>query len=360
MQRSRFASCARTVKMVRMTAGLDHLPEGKRHELAFVVETLRAAFADALAHRTAPRLRNGQLLKIILFGSYARGDWIEDPVGRYFSDYDLLVVVDHDDLTDVPEFWAKAEETLLEALASGEHLRTPVSLIYHSLEDVNSQLRVGRYFFMDIVREGVVLFEGPGHPFAAPEPLTPAQALKESQDYYAEWLESADQFMRQYQHAVADGAPKIAAFDLHQAAERYYHTLFLVLTLYSPKTHSLNQLRKLAESLDVSLARVWPTDTKFQKRCYELLRAAYVKARYSRHYRIAPEELAWGADHPLEGHRAGSLRASTKRASELGSLRRWPHRQLPRASVVGACFRAPDSTEQGIHRSALHQAVAIL
>jgi len=79
---------------------------------------------------------------------------------------------------------------------------------------------------------------------------------------------------------------------LHQAAERYYHTLFLVLTLYSPKTHSLNQLRKLAESLDPSLAQVWPTETKFQKRCYELIRAAYVKARYSRHYRITPDELA--------------------------------------------------------------------
>jgi len=276
-----------------MNKRLDHLPDGKRRELAFAVEVVREGFAKAVAQRTAPRFRKGRLLKIILFGSYARGDWVEDPVGRYFSDYDLLVVVDHDDLTDVPEFWAKTEEALLEALASGQHLRTPVSLIYHSLEDVNAQLRLGRYFFMDIVREGVVLFEAPGHPLVEPAPLTPADALKESQAYYAEWLESADQFVRQYQHAIADGASKIAAFDLHQATERYYHTLFLVLTLYSPKTHSLNQLRKLAESLDPSLAQVWPTETKFQKRCYELIRAAYVKARYSRHYRITSEELAW-------------------------------------------------------------------
>ena len=38
---------------------------------------------------------------------------------------------------------------------------------------------------------------------------------------------------------------------------------------------------------------MWPGTTKFERRCYELLRAAYVKARYSRHYRITPEELAW-------------------------------------------------------------------
>src|SRR4029453_11561982 len=123
---------------------------GKQHELAFVVDTIRTGFAFAIKRRTMPKLRGGRLLKIILFGSYARGDWVEDPVGRYFSDYDLLVVVDREELTDVPEFWAATEQKLLEELASGKHLRTPVSFIYHSLEDVNEKLRVGRYFFMDI------------------------------------------------------------------------------------------------------------------------------------------------------------------------------------------------------------------
>jgi len=158
-----------------MTNILDHLPEQKRNELAFVVEIIRKGFAFAIGRRTMPSLRGGQLLKIILFGSYARGDWVEDPVGRYFSDYDLLVVVDRAELTDVPEFWAKTEETLLQGLAAGRNLRTPVSIIYHSLDDVNEKLRLGRYFFMDIVREGITLFEEPGHPLAAPQPLLPAE-----------------------------------------------------------------------------------------------------------------------------------------------------------------------------------------
>src|SRR5690349_16655247 len=164
-----------------MKQSLDHLPAGKRRELEFVVETLRASFAGALAHRTMPRFRSGKLLKIILFGSYARGDWVEDPVGRYFSDFDILVVVNHEDLTDVPEFWSKAEEALVEALASGQHLRTPVSVIYHALDDVNEQLALGRYFFTDIVRDGVVLFKEPGYPLTTPAPLSAEQALQKSQ-----------------------------------------------------------------------------------------------------------------------------------------------------------------------------------
>src|SRR5690606_17263664 len=72
-----------------------------------------------------------------------------------------------------------------------------------------------------------------------------------------------------------------------------YHTLFLVRTLYSPKTHNLNRLRTLGQDMEPRLRDIWPLETKFQKRCYELIRAAYVKARYSRHYRITEEELAW-------------------------------------------------------------------
>ena len=276
-----------------MKRGLDHLPEGKRRELDLVVGVLRDGFARALKHRTAPRFRVGKLLKIILFGSYARGDWVDDPVGRYFSDYDLLVVVDHEDLTDVPEFWAKTEDRLLEELSAGQSLRTPVSVIYHSMADVNEKLGLGRYFFMDIVREGIVLFEEPNYPLAEPRPLSPQEAARETKDYFEEWFDSACRRLELSGNAVSRGYLKEGAFDLHQATERLYHCLILVRTLYSPKTHSLNRLRKLAEELDARLVEVWPIETKFQRRAYELLRAAYVKARYSRHYRITAEELEW-------------------------------------------------------------------
>jgi len=59
------------------------------------------------------------------------------------------------------------------------------------------------------------------------------------------------------------------------------------------QTQNLIRLRGLTEPLGPRLAEVWPTDTKFHKRCFELLRAAYVKARYSPHYKITAEELGW-------------------------------------------------------------------
>jgi predicted nucleotidyltransferase/HEPN domain-containing protein len=275
-----------------MKTSLDHLPAGKRRELARAVELIREGFAEAIKGRRAPRFKNGKLLKVILFGSYARGDWVEDAVGRYFSDFDLLVVVDHEDLADVGEFWLETEDRLREEMALST-LKTPISVIYHSLDDVNEKLELGRYFFIDMLRDGIMLFEEPNHPFTEPKPLTSEQALAETREHFEEWCGSASEFLETARFTVSRGWSRKAAFLFHQAAESFYHCMLLVRSLYSPKTHNLNRLRALSEDLEPRLKNVWPNRTKFDRRCYELIRAAYVKARYSRHYRITPDELAW-------------------------------------------------------------------
>ncbi|MBA4013255.1 MAG: nucleotidyltransferase [Phenylobacterium sp.] len=276
-----------------MRTDLDHLPANKRSELERIVRILFEEFDAAKAHRSHAHRRNGQILKVILFGSYARGDWVADPVGGYYSDYDLLVVVDHEDLTDVVEYWAKADERLLQEVTITKRISAPVNFIVHSLADVNEKLRLGRYFFLDILKDGVALYEAPGQEFERPEPLSPQAARAEAERASREWLESADQFVRQAHHAINDGAPKIAAFDFHQATERLYVCVLLVLTLYSPKSHRLNFLRSQAERLAPSLALAWPRQTRFEQRSFELLRRAYVEARYSPNYKISAEELAW-------------------------------------------------------------------
>lgn len=272
-----------------MKKSLDHLPARKQAELRQVVEIVRAAFEEAVSTRRADRLKNGKILKIILYGSYARGDWVHDPVGRYFSDFDLLIVVDHEDLTD-GEFWYEAENRTMPV---GPDIRTPVSLIVHSLDDVNEQLDRGRYFFADIVREGVLLYDTPGVRLHKPADLKARVALEEAERHYEKWMASAAEFQAGAGFYIARRSANLAAFSLHQAAEHLYHCLLLVVTLYSGKAHNLAFLRKKAEAIDPSLAEAWPRDTKFERRCFELIREAYVKARYSEHYKISDEELAW-------------------------------------------------------------------
>ncbi|ASD25497.1 HEPN domain-containing protein [Brevundimonas diminuta] len=297
-----------------MKRPLRKLPLAKQCELDAAVGIIQDGFARAISTRRADRLKNGRILKIILFGSYARGDWVHDPVGRYFSDFDLLVVVDHEDLTDF-EFWEDVEKRLLAEL-SANAMRTPVSLIVHSLDDVNWKLEHGRGFFIDIARDGVVLKDTPGVAFSEPQPLPPSTALEEATGYFEEWKEDASRRQELAEFAISKGFNNEAAFELHRVAETIYQGLLQVLTFYSPKSHNLIRLRNMTEPLEPRLREVWPHDTKFQKRCFELLRAAYVKARYSRHYRITDEELAFLTER-IEVLREVVKEASEQRIEEL-------------------------------------------
>jgi predicted nucleotidyltransferase/HEPN domain-containing protein len=279
--------------LTRVKTSLDHLPDAKRRELTRIVEILFAEFEDALKGRNAPHRKAGRILKIILFGSYARGDWVDDPVGGYKSDYDLLVVVNHDELADTLEYWGAADDHLLRAYQIAHELTAPANFVVHSLTDVNKQLKRGRPFFVDIARDGIALYEAPDHPFEQPQRLSPEEARKEAQGYFDEWFPSAVAFAKGANFYVAENRPKEAAFLLHQAAERLYHCLLLVLTLYSPKSHKLNFLRSQAERLAPLLIAAWPRESRFEQRCWELLRRAYVDARYSPNYKVTADELAW-------------------------------------------------------------------
>jgi predicted nucleotidyltransferase/HEPN domain-containing protein len=276
-----------------MKISLDHLPDGKRQDLAWALKVLFEEFEAAVAHGSSGYRRNAAILKVILFGSYATEAWVEDPVGGYYSDYDILVVVNHPRLTDVLDYWAKADELLARDYLVTKRLSAPVNFIVHDLADVNEKLRLGRYFFRDVVADGVELYSAPGVELEASGVLGAAEALKEATGYFAGWFESAQQFLVNGQENAARDWNKLAAFNLHQAAERLYTCVLLVKTLYSPKSHRLGFLRSQGEQLDGRLAEAWPRASKVDRRCFELLRRAYVEARYSEHYKISGKELAW-------------------------------------------------------------------
>ena len=84
-----------------MRAGLDHLPAAKRRELERVARVLFDEFEDAVKTKLSDKRKGGRILKLILFGSYARGDWVEDRASGYISDYDLLVIVNSETFTDL-------------------------------------------------------------------------------------------------------------------------------------------------------------------------------------------------------------------------------------------------------------------
>ncbi len=278
-----------------LTDTLDHLPASKRRELARVLEIIFSEVEQFRATKQSSKKANSKILKVILYGSYARGDWVEDRSSGYRSDYDILIVVNSEAFAQEQELWLSLDEHLLREQIA-HRIETPVIPIVHRLHDVNDQLSRGRPFFVDIMRDGKVLYEDEGHPLAQPRPLSKEEAIAEARRYFEQWFQLTTDALAFAEFGLSNDKLRDGAFMLHQATERAYHCLLLTLTLYSPKSHRIKVLRSKAEDLDKRLIEAWPRDNRITRRRFELLSRAYVEARYSPNYEISNEELKWLVD----------------------------------------------------------------
>ncbi|WP_375196526.1 HEPN domain-containing protein [Sphingobium sp.] len=278
-----------------MHSDLDHLPANKQRELERVLQLIFEEFEDAFALAKHEWKKKGRILKVILYGSYARGNWVDEPhtAKGYKSDYDLLVIVNDKRLTDRVKYWAKVDDRLMREYGIAGTIKTPVNFIVHTLGEVNDGLAHGRYFFMDVARDGIALYESDDTELHEPKPKTPHAALDMAKEYFEEWMPSAAEFLEGYKFYMQRRSWKKAAFLLHQATESLLHSVLLVVEFYTPHVHNLGFLRTQAERLDIRLTYIWPGDNRKQRAMFEKLKEAYVKARYSKHYRISEEELTW-------------------------------------------------------------------
>jgi predicted nucleotidyltransferase/HEPN domain-containing protein len=260
-----------------MDTSLDHLPEHKRDELRLI--------ADFLSQQSGVEM-------VILFGSYARGNWVEERADdgvhfKYQSDYDLLVVVKDAALADRSGHWLKIERD------ARRLAHTPVTLITHDIDFVNRRLRKGQYFFSDIKKEGVLLYDTGHFRLDEPKELTPAERRRLAEEDFAYWTARTDSLFRLFEHAAREGDTRNGAFLLHQATESLYAAVLLVFSRYKPSTHDLETLGKQVAALEPRFLEAFPLGTTDERHRFDLLRKAYVDARYKPSYQITHEDLDW-------------------------------------------------------------------
>jgi len=285
-----------------MRTDLEHLSAQKQRELDRVVQFIFEEFDDALALAKHEWKKRGRIEKIVLYGSYARGDWVDEPhtAKGYQSDFDILIIVNDKRLTDRVDYWLKLEDRFNRELAITHGLRTPVNFIVHSLHEVNDGLAHGRYFFIDMRRDGIALYQFDDSELHVAKPKTADDALEMGREYFEEWFPASMRKFKLSKDAIGQGFSKEAAFLLHQTTESLYHATLLVTTFYTPHVHNIGFLRTQAERLDRRLVDVWPRERRFDQTAWERLKEAYVKARYSKYYEISAEQLEWLAKHVEE------------------------------------------------------------
>jgi uncharacterized protein len=263
-----------------MQKSLSHLPSHKREELREITSIIK---------------ENADVEMIILFGSYARNDWVEDIYTEghityeYKSDYDILVIVQTHSQVRKLSLWRNIE-TLVSRRST---IQTRLSLIVHDLREVNRALARRQYFFTDIKKEGVLLYDSKRFKLAKAQKQSPEERQQTAQEDFNYWFKSAREFLIDFGHAFKRRSYSKAAFELHQATERLYITALLVFTHYKPKQHDIEVLSKLVNNLDPRFLPVFPRTTPEEERLFELLKKAYIDARYDPKYKITKKELEY-------------------------------------------------------------------
>ncbi|MEP7220442.1 MAG: HEPN domain-containing protein, partial [Bacteroidota bacterium] len=209
---------------------------------------------------------------------------------EYQSDFDIYVLVEDRKHARKGTRWQRVENRLRREVS------TPVGLLVDGVGAFDSYVREGRYFYTDIRRLGIVLYDSGKFELSEPRELSPDQRLERAGEEFDQWFTSATDFVFAYQSMFDTGRYKIAAFQLHQAVERFYSAVLLVFTNYKPKLHDIERLDQLAAGQAPELVPVFPRATPEEERHFDLLRRAYIEARYDKAYSITKEELEWLAE----------------------------------------------------------------
>jgi HEPN domain-containing protein/predicted nucleotidyltransferase len=264
-----------------MKKTLAHLPADKQAELEIIKDAILAKIPD--------------VRMIILFGSYARGQQVEDihteghTTHVYESDFDILVATKSKKTAKD----SNAHDRVEKAIDATKKVNTPYTIIYHYFSYVRQMITDGHYFFADIKKEGIHLYKKGRFNLGTVKILSPAKRKKIANEDFEQWFASAKEFYGNYQFNLKRKWYKKAAFMLHQTTESLYSAITLVFINYRFRTHDIKKLDIKATSYDPKFADAFPRTTKQQRDTFNLLKRAYVDARYKKDYKITKKQLEY-------------------------------------------------------------------
>ena len=233
---------------------------------------------------------------IILYGSYARGTYVSYDEREEFgiptsfkSDYDILVI---------NSAWSydKIENKLASVRniydKRGDHrYRVPVQFIHDSIKKVNEDLKYSRYFYTELKRDGIMLYNRGKNKLARRKPLKFGEIKKQGEEYFGEKYAKARLFMEQAVFMYDKEEYVMSSFNLHQACENLFNAIMLTFTLKNDKEHNLEELFKASRGYAPELIRVFPVGNEEEERLFKILVCSYIEARYNPEFKVSREDV---------------------------------------------------------------------
>lgn len=264
-----------------MKTNIDILPERKQADLKQLTDLILKALPTTEM--------------IVLFGSYAKGTWAENDVRHDFnietlfsSDYDILVVTSRMD-TKIADY--KLDDVQKAFRQTSPEGTPAVQFIHESMSTFVNFIHEARYFYTDILEDGLLLYKKAGYRIPVPGKLNYAQQCRQAEGYYNIWYKKGKGFLWGTRLYLLKCDYALASFMLHQATESFYHAVELVFTLKKPRQHDLYELMASTKKHSELLACVFPLVTDEDKRLFDLLKRAYIESRYNPKFKVTRKDI---------------------------------------------------------------------
>jgi HEPN domain-containing protein len=166
-----------------------------------------------------------------------------------------------------------------------------VTALVHDIGYVNRRIAEGQYFFTQVRRESILLYDAGRTPLVKAVDCDLAQALWMAERDFNRWQRQSRAFFRSAEFNLDGGEWKIVLFLLHQAAEQIYQAILLAFMGYKPTTHNLDKLRRYTNRFSVELALLFPRNSEEEDRLFRLLLSGYVDARYKEDFVVEEEDI---------------------------------------------------------------------
>jgi predicted nucleotidyltransferase/HEPN domain-containing protein len=267
-----------------MKTDISFLPETKQEELKNIVETITTMCDD--------------VLMIILYGSYARNEYKEyedvDPKGRsgHVSDIDIFVVTEKHSTALDGSLWYKIKEVLMDFRAQ---------ITAKSIKGLRDRLKEQHFFYSDIVREGVVLYNPNKRDLEVAETIPDREKARIAKEHLKNWFPQSKVFYKDYLSNMERASTnedeelylKQSVFNLHQAAERSLKSLQTIFLNYTGKGHWLYEIESEILEAVPEVADIFPRKTEAEVVRFKNFDNSYIGARYEPDYRISEEDLIY-------------------------------------------------------------------
>ena len=208
--------------IVIMKRSIKRLPKRTQEELAVLQELI-------LQYLVNVRM-------IILYGSYARGEYViwdetydeRGGLTYYQSDLDILVICDTGDAIKAENHANAFVVPRYDKRMEGRRHPAPPQIIVERTTTFNRAIRRKHYFFYEALRDGILLYDDGTFQIGKPEKLPYREIKQYAEEEYAGCFDMAEGLLRHGKLAQVEKEYKLGSFFLHQACERYYKAYMLV------------------------------------------------------------------------------------------------------------------------------------